>query len=314
MNFKTYINLIKRSLFNTAYLNETMPDLEKRFCHHIDTQLAKQRLEDYTFHSDESGVSENLYNGEQLIVSLTTHGKRIDTVYHTVESMFQQTLKPNRVVLCLGDREYTSVDQLPIPLRLQVKRGLEVMFVKDVRSYTKLLPTLCKYPQANIVTIDDDFIYPSNLLEKLWNAHLRNPEMIVCKVAREMKLSGQKQFSQFTTFESKDYDKDYVSKFNLLEGFAGVLYPVGAFDNEVFNSEIFLKLAPAADDVWFTAMAIKNGTSIVQIPRPFGVYHEMYQEDEVQDISLAQSNIGENRNDIQLKAVFDKYDLWQKLQ
>lgn len=314
MKLMNYIKLLKRSAFNTIYLDDVLKDLQDNICNHIDTQLAKQRLEYYTFHTKVPGISEERRNNEELIVSLTTHGKRIDTVFHTIESIFQQTLKPNKVVLCLGNKEYTSIEQLPISLQLQSMRGLEILFVKDIRSYTKLIPTLVKYPEANIITVDDDFIYPSDLLEKLWNAHKRNPGKIVCKVAREMSLKNTNQFNQFTNFESHDTANDYYSKMNLLEGFAGVLYPTGAFDKEVLNSEQFLRLAPAADDIWFTAMAIKNDTPIVQIPRPFGVYYEMYQEDEVQDISLAQTNIGESRNDIQLKAVFDEYNLWQKLQ
>ena len=58
---------------------------------------------------------------------------------------------------------------------------------------------------------------------------------------------------------------------------------------------------------------IKAKTPIVQIKRNFGVYHEMYQDDDVQDIALANTNVSENKNDVQLKAVFDEYNLYSLL-
>lgn len=307
------MGLLHRAILNVSYFDETIPDMKRAICSRMENLMMKNRLEDYTFHTKESGITQGQRGGGSLIVSLTTHGKRIETVFHTIESIFQQTLKANRVILWLGDKEFNSVDELPLSLQMQMERGLEIRFVKDIRSYTKLIPALKEFPSANIVTIDDDFMYPLNLLERLWNGHKLYPNAIVSVVSREMKLSSDRNFQPFSTFVSKDRVEDYISSMNLLEGFAGVLYPIGAFDEEVFNEHNFLKLAPLADDIWFTAMAVKSKTPIVQIRRNFGVYHEMYQDDDVQDIGLANTNISENKNDVQLKAVFDAYNLYSLL-
>ena len=43
-------------------------------------------------------------------------------------------------------------------------------------------------------------------------------------------------------------------------GYGGVLYPPGAFDEEVFNEKVFMRLCPYAETYGFFAMALKKGT------------------------------------------------------
>lgn len=312
-SIKYGIKLLHRAFMNVSYLDDMIPSMKQQINNRVESLLVKFRMEECTFHSQEKGTTEEIVEDTPLVISLTTHGKRIETVFHTIESIFQQTLKANRVILWLGDKEFSCVEELPLSLRIQMERGLDIRFVKDVRSYTKLIPALKEFPNANIVTIDDDFMYPRNLLERLWNGHKSYPNAIISVVSREMQLVDGHSFMPFNTFSSKDRIEDYVSPMNLLEGFAGVLYPPGVFDDEVLNEQKFLQLAPHADDIWFTAMAIKAKTPIVQIKRNFGVYHEMYQDDDVQDIALANTNVSENKNDVQLKAVFDEYNLYSLL-
>lgn len=306
--------LLRKVFLNALYSDDYFQDVKKTITRHTETQLTKQVLEQLTFGSSTKGVIEGLYGNKELIVSLTTHGKRIETVYHTIESIFQQTLKPNRVILWLGNNEWNDVKDLPISLQTQMSRGLEIFFVKDIRSYTKLLPALKMFPSANIVTVDDDILYPRNLLERLWKGHVKYQDSIISVVSRQMRLKGPNEFDSFINFKSIDSDKDYISLNNIAEGFAGVLYPSGCFDDEVFNESKFLQLCPSADDIWFCCMALKAKTPVVQIARLFDVYHEMYQIEEVQDMALANTNIGDKCNDSQLNAVFNEYNLWSCLQ
>ena len=170
------------------------------------------------------------------------------------------------------------------------------------------------FPSANIVTVDDDILYPRNLLERLWKGHMKYQSSIISVVSRQMRLKGPNEFDSFVNFKSIDSDRDYISLNNMAEGFAGVLYPSGCFDDEVFNESKFLQLCPSADDIWFCCMALKAKTPVVQIARLFDVYHEMYQIEEVQDMALANTNIGDKCNDYQLNAVFNEYNLWSCLQ
>ena len=71
-----------------------------------------------------------------------------------------------------------------------------------------------------------------------------------------------------------------------------------------------MKLAPQADDIWFWVMALKNGRSIRMsgLNRMYRQIDLMYQQTH-RNSSLKDSNLGENRNDTQIKAVFGHYGL-----
>lgn len=104
-------------------------------------------------------------NGDrELIVSLTSYGCRVNSVALTIESIFQQTVKPNRIILWLSSDEFLCLEDLPYSLRKLQERGLDILFCEDIRSFKKLIPTIKLYPEADILTIDDDVLYPRLLI------------------------------------------------------------------------------------------------------------------------------------------------------
>jgi hypothetical protein len=61
-----------------------------------------QALRNSVLHCKERGVTANLYGKDELIVSLTTYSKRLYEACLAIETIMQQTLKPNKIVLWLG--------------------------------------------------------------------------------------------------------------------------------------------------------------------------------------------------------------------
>lgn len=272
----------------------------------------KDRLEWYAYHSTQMGISSHSIAPEPIIVSLTTHGKRIRTVHLTIESLLQQTLPPNKILLYLGDAEFSNASQLPIVLQRMINRGLEVRFVPDQRSYTKLLPALQEFPNSSIITVDDDLLYPYDLVERLVNAHNATPTAICCLASLTMKFIGASQLADFKEFcyEIPSY-QDKISPYFLPEGFAGVLYPPHSLSHTVFDSELFLHLSPTADDLWFRSMSLLKGTPVLRIHNSFDLWHDLYRNEAVQDIALSHENVDANGNDRQLRALFDHFNLYQ---
>jgi hypothetical protein len=76
-------------------------------------------------------------------------------------------------------------------------------------------------------------------------------------------------------------------------GYGGVLYPPGSLHDDATNRDLFEKLAPAADDLWFKAMAIRAGTSVCRSaenrPGPLPIAFS-------QAVSLKHTNITDDRN------------------
>lgn len=272
----------------------------------------KDRLRRSALHSTKPGVSEELVSDKPVVVSLTTHGKRIDTVYLSIESLLQQTLCPNHLVLYIGEEEFQAIDQLPSVLQEQTERGLTIRFVRDQRSYTKLLPALRDYPDACIITVDDDLLYPDYLVEQLVKAHQSQPDAICCRTALTLSFTPDHQLRPFSTFsyEIPSYE-DSISSRYLPEGFNGVLYPPHSLPEEVFNEAAFMSLSPTADDLWFKAMSLLSDTPILRLHNSIDLWCDIYCEESVQDIALSKKNVDRGGNEVQLKALFDHYNLYQ---
>lgn len=268
----------------------------------------KMQLQYRALHCKECGVVDTQYvKGQQLVVSLTTYGKRLYDVYLTIESIMQQTLKPNKIVLWLAydlDKE-----ELPIVLKMQMSRGLEVRYCKDLKSYKKLIPSLQSFPDDIIVTIDDDIFYTYDMLENLFRSYLKQPDQIHSNRVHRMLLDKDGKLKPYNDwiYESKQTD---LSMFNFPTGCAGTLYPPHTLSEEVLNEAAFMELAPRADDVWFKAMAMMNGVKCQKV-KTHDPY--LYFNYDVQDVALSISNVDQGGNDGQIQAVFEKYDLYRLL-
>ena len=75
-----------------------------------------------------------------------------------------------------------------------------------------------------------------------------------------------------------------------------------------------MRLSPYADDLWFKAMELLKGTPVLQIARNQSWIYEMSRIESIQDTGLMNINVIKSQNDSQLKAIFDYYDLYDKIQ
>ena len=301
LKLKTWLQKKIKSL-NT----EASADLADQFLYTCRTE----HLNNTVLSSSVPGISDNQYCSNEIIVSLTTFGRRIYEVYLAIESVMQQTVKPNKIILWLADEMKDS--ELPQVILNQQKRGLEIRFCKDTKSYKKLIPALKEFPSATIITIDDDALYPFDFIENLISAHRKNPKMILgCRI-HQMELIGKNRLQEYKKWKH-GYDSIEASHFNFPLGMGGVLYPPHCFNEEVFNENVFLDICAHADDVWFKSMALLNGVMAQKV-----FTHNKNGTDQIrtkfsQYTSLSEINNGMNMNDKQLKAVFDKYNLYSKL-
>ena len=190
------------------------------------------------------------------------------------------------------------------------KRGLEIRFCKDIRSYKKIIPALHAFPDAAIITVDDDAIYDYEMLEGLIKAHQSSPDTIFCHRMHRMVLTSHNVVAPYHQWQ-KDVHDLLVSPLNFPVGIGGVLYPPHSLDEEVLNEQVFTAISPFADDIWLKAMALRKDTvSRKATDQP----DKCLLNGSVQDVGLSKINThGRNLNDTQLKAVFEKYKLYDKL-
>ena len=240
----------------------------------------------------------------EIIVSLTTTPARLPKVHLAIETLLQQSCPPHRLILWLSDAP-TPAD-LPAVLRRQQRRGLDVRFRRDLRSYTKLIYALREHPDSIILTADDDTFYPGDWLRQLHESHLRQPGFIHCQRAHLMRETPAGPLHPYREWEFFSPGQTGPSLPLLPTGVGGVLYPPRVLPAEVFNETIFLKLCPTADDIWFKAMALLAGVPTVKVAPAFREYPTVpgTQRQRLMDINWTEAS-----NDRQIQAVSGHYDL-----
>lgn len=234
------------------------------------------------------------------VISLTTYRDRIKTVHITLESIWYQSIKPSKVILVLSKEEFNSEDELPNSLRRLTKRGLEIRFVEEnVKSFKKLVYT---YNESNVITIDDDIIYPSWWYETLLKFALANPGVVLSYGCKQVVFTQYYTFMAYKTF--KFTTKNTSSKFNMPIGAYGVYYPKSILYSDLTNSEFYLDLATNADDVWFKAMSVLNNVESCQVfnDPPF-FCHTLFS----QSSALNKENYYLDMNDTYIWNVFNYY-------
>jgi len=247
----------------------------------------------------------NIDTNNKITISLTTFGRRINDVYLALESIAKQTLKPNRVILWLSQDEFHP-EKLPMTLINLKLRGLEIKFCKDLRSYKKIIPTIKECPNDLIITIDDDVIYNFDLIEVLYKNYLKDTKVIYCGHAKVMKIKNKLKFDYNSWVKANENSDESLMNFPV--GFGGVLYFPGCFDKEVLNVDIFMSLAPTADDIWLKAMSLINKIPVKQVSGDFSKFAKLIPLEIAQEDSLSIANVRMGKNNEQLTNVFKQYN------
>jgi len=271
----------------------------------------------YGFLSHLPGVRGGRPNREEkeIVVSLTSVPWRLPKLHTVLMSLLWQSVRPDRIVLWLSEynqkgERILDRNDLPGNLLRMREKGIDIEFVDDIRSYRKLVPALEKYPDAVIITVDDDTLYPRNWLERLLANHREYPDAVVCYRGTRMLVEdeGFKPYIEWPEYT----EKNHPSFLLFAQGCEGILYPPGALHPEVLNREVFMEISPTADDVWFKAMAVYNNVPHVKITE----YHQdfprlMGSQAEGQSLHHVNNTLG--HNDQQVAAVFARYGLVSRL-
>lgn len=204
----------------------------------------------------------------ELVVSLTSFPARIHLVHYTIYSLLKQSLKPNRLVLWLGEENFPSKEKdLPKTLLALKQFGLEIRWCKDWKSAKKLIPSLRKWPDAIVVTADDDLWYPRKWLQSLYQSWLSNERNIHCGGIHPIALEDDGKPMSYAEWGWNPHDS-FPSFQNTQVGAFGALYPPHCLHPDVLDGDEFLRVSPTSDDFWFWAMAVRSNTRVQLAPPP----------------------------------------------
>lgn len=213
--FKTYCVLHNNVLLST--ICKAFTAFMRVYLNTVKSSLYRIKLKSNT-KINESGV----------YVSLTSFPARIEKVYLTIMSLYEQTVKPKRVILWLSKEQFPGMQHdLPQELKLlQKNRGLIIKFVDDdIKSFKKFKYMLDNYPEEDFIVVDDDVFYPPKTIERLTGLHKKYPKDICCLSAIEIT-----DVNSFPSMWHGDlFKKLYHVPYMRIIGIGGVYYPVGRY-------------------------------------------------------------------------------------
>lgn len=113
----------------------------------------------------------NVYHHENIYVTLTSWKGRINFIHKGLETLLNNTIKPKKIILNLAIEEFPGKElQLPkeIIYLLKKYRNFEVFWVKKNNNvFKKIIPTINRYKKSLIISVDDDILYPNDLIENM---------------------------------------------------------------------------------------------------------------------------------------------------
>ncbi len=248
----------------------------------------RQKVKIQTPKITQSGVSGLQKTKGRIICSLTSIPQRIDMVDIVVARLLNQTLKPDMVVLYLASDEFPEGEKsLPEKLLALKRFGLTVKFCKNYKSYKKLIPALMEFPDDYIITFDDDILYDFDAVENLWKSSQANPNCVCCYRTGRIKLVNGAISPISNNVLIWNHPNDATYKNVIMSG-TGTLFPPHSLYKDILNEDIFMKLMASNDEIFFWAMAVLNGTKIVNTK---GFNYKCILIRQQQKVALSQINV-----------------------
>jgi hypothetical protein len=237
------------------------------------------------------GVSAPAPRPQQVMgppVTLTSISGRLATLPAVLESLRQQTYRPERVHLHLS-REPHLLDQgvadnEPLLQEITADGWVQLHWVPNLGPYRKIVPFLqaAGYGPGDgqgaqpgeesdlFITVDDDTLYPPRFIEYLVRNHARHG-CVVAHRGRRIRLvegladgagKGDAAGSPFLPYAHWHDGVREPRLANLPTGQSGVLYRRSWFPEEL-ELEAALALAPSHDDLWLRWLTARQGVGAV---------------------------------------------------
>lgn len=211
----------------------------------------------------ETGVTAAPVARSQVVVSLTSYPRRFSTLWLAIESLLRQTVKPNRIVLWLAEKECDG-HPLPDTVLSQRERGLEIRYCQEnLRPFNKLYHALNAFPDSLIITVDDDIVYREDLVATLLGSYERHPSCVSGMTTHRIVATSEGRFGPYTSWPVTTPSDQRPSHALFATGVNGVLYPPGCLHPDAMDAALYRRLSLTNDDLWLKIMAFRAGTKVV---------------------------------------------------
>jgi hypothetical protein len=159
-----------------------------------------------------------------------------------------------------------SIDQLIASLPAESRSRISVRWVPNTGPYRKLMPMLREAgPDDVIITADDDIFYGRDWLSGLLAVYEDSDGKPVAARVRTKRINflGKKTSYLYWNLINQPalVQDDYIVTFG-----GGVVLTRAMFREQDIADDSFLKIAPTADDLWYSKLLRLNHNEVVVVP------------------------------------------------
>lgn len=244
-----------------------------------------------------------------LIVSFTSYPARIHVVPQVLESLYVQSMKPDRILLWLAEEQFPNHEaDLPKALIDDAAVGkFELRWCDNIGSHKKYFYAMQEYPEDIIVTVDDDTFYHPDTLQTLMDTHVRFPHAVVARTASLVLLDSKLNpipISEWL-FDFQSFTEPSMLLISI--GVGGVLYPPHSVSKKIFDKEFILETCTVngqtfGDDLLLKVGEMLNNTTVVSVKS------EPYLRlPNTQETALAKLMPNENHKDLLIKKYKERF-------
>ncbi len=236
----------------------------------------------------------------EIVVSLTSYPKRFATLPDMLKSLMHQTWRPDRIVVYLDCRK----EELTRELEAMRLYGISYRFVEEnLKPHLKYFHAMQDFPDALVITVDDDIIYTADLVETLMNSWMACPDCVHARRVHKMAFGADGTLKPYDdwTFECKALKCPSDDLF--ATGVGGVLYPPHIFDESVFDAAKIKELCLENDDIWLKWHELRLGVKVAWAEN--SMVHPPVVEGS-QSTSLFSDNVGHRHNDVLIGRMQEK--------
>lgn len=198
-----------------------------------------------------------------IIASITSWKDRIQYLPIAVESIKNQTLKPEKIICYLSHEELSESE---IPSTLLNDEMVEVKWVeKNVRSWKKFLP-INENPDKYVVLFDDDFIYGERIIEELYDYAIKNNVSgAICFSSEKCNKYGQ----PWGRYDGKTTNINWVAG-------CCVMYTPNSFPMEAFDyyEKIMYGRTLQSDECFLMPFIIHNNIPVYTVHDDMNLFYE----------------------------------------
>ena len=207
-------------------------------------------------------------NGKKIIISMTSYPARIRYVGKVLSTIFAQTKQADEIILWLAEEQFPKKEKnLSKDLQQLIREGkITLRWCEDLKPHKKYFYAFQDYPEDLVITIDDDILYPSDMIERLYDSYLRHPNAVSAMRVHLMVYDEKTGILPYHAWLWNYKEAAGIESMQLFHtGGAGAIYPVHLFKTMMLDQEAIEENCLYADDVWIKLMEIVSDIPVVLV-------------------------------------------------